>query len=316
MRIIAISYCLPESKETLDDLLQINPAWDKAAILSKTGIVERCISSESETAFSLAHQAGRKLLTENAGLVVGGLIYVTQSTVLQIPTLACRLQHELKLSNNGFAFDINQGCAGFIYGLVTACSLMSTGNAARVLLICADTYTKTISKHDRTCRPIFSDGATATLIEHSQAGGVLATVFMTDGAGAPNLCLTVTPRTGANDPSPMLRMDGAKVFVFTMSAVPDATRELLKRAAMSPEDIDIYIYHQASKLVLDNIQSSLRIPDAKMVRHYEEIGNTVSSTIPLALENELRCGRIRPGMTLLMMGFGVGYSLAGCIWRV
>jgi len=309
MRIVDIGVSLPAQKETLSDLVKFNPKWDEAAILSKTGIEERYIAT-TETAYSLALSAGREVMARNSDARPAGVILVTQSTEIQIPTTACRLHHDLGLSKDAFAFDVNQGCSGFIYGLLLAHSLLNTTVRESAIVICSDTYTKHISKTDRTCRPIFSDGATATLIERTETSGILGSIFTTDGSGAPNLCLVKSTGPGEDL---QLRMEGAKVFVFTMSAVPAAVRALSKNASVNLEDIDKFVFHQASRLVLDNLQSSLNIPNDKMVRHLSSVGNTVSSSIPLALSAQFARGEIQPNMKVLCMGFGVGYSLAGCI---
>ena len=173
VKISAISYHLPETVEGVETLQRDNPDWDMPKILDKTGILNRHISAPGETAVDLAFEAGKKLLGstplhEDIDL----LILVTQSPDYVLPTSACILQDSLALSKKCMAFDVNMGCSGFVYALSIAGSLIESGVAQKGLILCADTYTKYIGKNDRTCRPLFSDGAVAILLESSSYGCV------------------------------------------------------------------------------------------------------------------------------------------------
>jgi 3-oxoacyl-[acyl-carrier-protein] synthase-3 len=310
MRIANIEYELGSNRELWSKLQEDNLDWDVNALAIKTGINVRHISTSSQTALTLALDAGNKMLENVDRGLIEGILYVTQSPDSAIPSTACLLHEKLKLPKNNFAFDINQGCSGFVYGISLASSLMVSANMKNVLVICAETYSRYISKNDRACRPIFSDAASATLVVNDGLGMFGPFVFMTDGSGAPNLTLKHSP-----NPNSLLQlhMDGPRVMMFTMSAVPKATMRLLELANLQLDQVDLYIYHQASALVLDNIQRLLKIPEKKFFRCLSEFGNTVSSTIPIALKCARDAGVLKEGMTIMLMGFGVGYSLAGCI---
>ncbi|MDP6353098.1 MAG: ketoacyl-ACP synthase III [Alphaproteobacteria bacterium] len=312
MRIKAIEFQLGSRVETLEDLGAANPEWNVDRLLRKTGIAQHHVSGPDETPLSLAVQACETLFETQDRAAIDGLIYVTQSPEPTIPTTACLLHERLGLDERCLAFDLNQGCSGFVYGLSVASALLRAGELSQCLLVCAEAYNKYISRHDRTCRPIFSDGASAVLLDSASSGEIGPFVFATDGAGAPNLTLTANDGIGDVD-GKVLYMNGPKVLDFTMEAVPEAVDRLLAKAQLSLSDIDLFVFHQASKVVLDRIQKSLDIDAERLFRNYSDVGNTVSATIPVALKQAQADRRLRPGMTVLMMGFGVGYSLAGCI---
>src|SRR5665647_646313 len=182
IKISAISYHLPETIEGVDTLQRDNPDWDMPKILEKTGIHNRVLSARGETAVDLAFEAGKKLFRniprrEEIDL----LILVTQSPDYVLPTSACILQDWLGLSKNCMAFDVNLGCSGFVYALSIVGGLIESGVASKGLILCADTYSKYIGKNDRTCRPLFSDGAAAILVEGSDADCNGPFEFGTDG---------------------------------------------------------------------------------------------------------------------------------------
>jgi len=321
--IIGISYVLGSIVEGGDELRADNPDWKIDLIEEKTGIKRRHITDDSETLVDLALLAANNLLIEEKvdRLSIDGLILVTQSPDYKLPTSACILQNMLGLGTNVMSFDINLGCSGFIYGLANSIALMQSGFAKRILLICGDTYSKYIDKNDRTCRPIFSDGASAILLDsmHKCNAKFGPFVFGSDGSGSRNL---IVENSGARDSmhsaivgGQHLFMDGAKVFMFTMSAIPKLVNQTLNQAGLSIDDISIFIFHQASKVVLDNIAKKLNIPENKMFCNIENIGNTVSATIPIALKDALMSGAVKSGDLIFLAGFGVGYSWGATIMQ-
>ena len=316
MRFTCIRHALASHAECVQALVDDNPSWNVERLEENVGIRKRHISGPEETALSLAIEAGDRALSNYSDRsLIDGLVYVTQSPDSNIPATACLLHRELKLSKSCAAFDVNQGCSGFVYGLSIAHSLIASCGLSRCLIVCADTYTKYISRGDRTCRPIFSDGASAVIVERNGEGKLGPFLFMTDGSGSQNLTLRNDQHVRGRETEQVLYMHGPKVLMFTMSAVPQAIQGLLERGQLAKKDIDIFLFHQASKLVLDNLERLLKVDGGRIYRNYEEIGNTVSSTIPIALEELLTSGRLERGMTTMMIGFGVGYSLAGCIYR-
>jgi 3-oxoacyl-[acyl-carrier-protein] synthase-3 len=314
MRIEAIEFQLGSRVEGLSDLSDDNPEWQTDRLFAKTGVERRHLLASNETPLRLAEGACNRLFQQTGKRKVGGLIYVTQSPESTIPTTACLLHETLGLKEACLAFDLNQGCSGFVYGLSVASGLIKSQAIDSCLVVCAEGYSRYISPHDRTCRPIFSDGASAALVVDDGEGDIGPFVFATDGSGAPNLTLL---QKAENDGSSrqVLHMNGPKVLDFTMEAVPKYVCELLHRSSLSVEDVDLFIFHQASKVVLDRVARKLSLGEEKIFRNYREVGNTVSATIPVAMKEALGAEVLRSGMTVVLMGFGVGYSLAGCILR-
>jgi 3-oxoacyl-[acyl-carrier-protein] synthase-3 len=243
---------------------------------------------------------------------IDALIFVTQSPDYFLPATSCLLQDSLGLSKSCLTFDINQGCSGFVYGLGVSTALISAGFVNKVLLLCGDTYTRYIRQDDRTCRPIFSDGAAAIVVSRSRQSMIGPFVFGSDGLGGENLIV----KSGAfrekslqpNISMPEILMNGPKVFLFTLSAVPKLVDTLLEEAGIALGDIDLFVFHQASAIVIESIVRKLELPANKVYSNLAERGNMVSASIPIALSDAARSGRLRAGDIVLLCGFGVGYS--------
>ena len=313
LKISAIAYHLPEKVEGIDTLKADNPKWDIPKILEKTGILKRHIKAKDETAVDLAFKAGKKLLDDSVNSEeIDLLILVTQSPEYVLPTSACILQDRLGLLKTSMAFDINLGCSGFVSALSIAGGLIESGVARKGIILCADTYTKYIAKNDRTCRPIFSDGASATLVEQSEIDNIGPFIFGTDGSGYDRLIVKgIGARKSTVDsehPFGKLEMQGSSVFLFTMSVVPASIIQLLDKASISIEDVDLFVFHQASKLVIDTLIQKLSLDEKKVFTNYESVGNTVSATIPIALKDAVSQGFLRNGDKVVIAGFGVGLS--------
>ena len=320
VKISSISYHLPEKIEGLDDLQRDNPDWDMPKLLEKTGIRTRHIASSDQTASDLAYIAAEQLLCDTQiRNQIDLLILVTQSPDYLLPTSACILQDRLRLSQNCMAFDINLGCSGFVSALSVAGGLIESGVVNTGLILCADTYSKYIDKHDRACRPIFSDGAAAILVERNAIDSMGPFEFGTDGSGFEHL---IVRRSGARDlvkapdhPHPILEMHGSDVFLFTMRVVPPCIANLLARTGLSMNQIDLFIFHQASKLVIENLIRLMSLDEKKVFVNHEFIGNTVSATIPIALKDAVANGRLTTGQTVVLVGFGVGLSWSAVVLR-
>ena len=320
IKISRISYHLPAATEGVDTLQRDNPDWNISKILEKTGVHSRQISAAGETAGDLGFQAGEKLLMEiRAREEIDLLIMVTQSPDYVLPTTACILQDRLRLSKNCMAFDINLGCSGFVYALSVAGGLIESGVARMGLILCADTYSKYIEKNDRTCRPIFSDGAAAILVEKSDRDCIGPFEFGTDGSGYDRLIVRRSGARdldlGANSQRGSLEMRGSDIFLFTMRVVPSCTNKLLNRAGLTFEEIDLFVFHQASKLVIDNLIRKMSLKKEKVFINYDTIGNTVSASIPIALKDADMQGCLKEGDTVMLVGFGVGLSWGATLIR-
>ena len=309
MQITDIEYVLGKNKESLEDLGKINPDWIIEKLKDKTGIHSRHTLGVNETEKSLVIEASKKLFERVNPDDIDGIIHVSQSPFSRLPTSACLIQDILNLPKNMMAFDLIQGCSGFVYGLSVASAMIYQQGLKKVLIICADTYTNYIPKNDRTNRPIFSDGAAAAILESSGDGSIGPFSFFTDGSGGDLLALK------ENNGKEQLFMDGKKVFKFSLREVPKVFNELLIKASLKQEDIDLFIFHQASAVILRQLKSKLNIPDEKWFQNIKDMGNTVSATIPIAIKQAKDNGQFKPKMNVMLMGFGVGLSVAGCIVR-
>jgi 3-oxoacyl-[acyl-carrier-protein] synthase III len=327
VRIVAIETHVPDKVLTNADLAQVYDDWTSQKILEKTGIAERRIAAEGETALDLGEIAARKLI-EKHGSDIDFLIFCSQAHDYVLPSSACILQNRLGLPSSVGALDITLGCSGFVYGLSLAAGLISMGSARRVLLVTADTYSKYIHPKDKSVRTLFGDGAAATLVEADEMTGaqIGPFVFGTDGDGAASLIveaggfrmplstetsIETVDASGNVRSSENLFMDGAAVLNFSLRVVPQTMRTLLTRVGWTVDVIDYVVLHQANKFMLDALQRKMGLSNEQTPRGYRDVGNTVSSTIPFVLASLLGERGIQPGAKLVLIGFGVGLSWAG-----
>ncbi len=323
--ISAIEYFLPESELTSADLAKDFVQWSPEKIFAKTGITRRHIADPSQTAVDMAVRAAEKLFARGAVTPdqVDFIILCTQTPDFFLPTSACIVQDRLGVPVTAGGFDINQGCAGFIYGLAAAKGLVESGTAARVLLLTADTYTRLVRKTDWNVRSLFSDGAAATLVSAIPADGEAKSFigpfcFGTDGSGAERLIVRTggfrNPAASAMEP-PYVEMNGPAIFAFGLERVPRAVSELLEKEGIPLSAVDLFVFHQASSVMLESLRMSLSIPPERFFVNIAEHGNTVSSTIPIAMRDAHAQGLIRPRDTVLLSGYGVGLSWGATLVR-
>ena len=327
-----IEYFVPSNKLSNEDLSEISPEWDVDKIFEKTGISNRFIAGKDQTAVDLAVSAATKLFEKRPELsnLVDFVILCTQSPDYYLPTSACLIQERLGLRQTVGAIDVNQGCSGFVYSIGLAKGLIETKQAEYVLVITADTYSKYINEKDKSVRTLFGDAAACTLIKGSSSNEELISrpIYGTNGKGGKHL---IVPHGGSRNPisnksreekrdtsnnvrsNADLFMNGREIFTFTLTAVPRVFKQILERENLTLDDIDVVILHQANKFILDSVQKKLNIPEEKMHRSYGEFGNTVSSTIPIGLKQELLKANNNTNRKALLLGFGVGLSWAGNI---
>jgi 3-oxoacyl-[acyl-carrier-protein] synthase-3 len=321
---IAVHYA--SKVETNDDLAAEFPHWNIAAIAEKTGIHQRYVADEKECASDLGVAAARKLFREHSidPKSVDFTLLCTQSPDYPLPTTACLMQERLGLRNSSGALDFNLGCSGYVYGLAIADGLIRTGSVKRVLLITAETYSKYIDKDDRSLRTIFSDAAAVTLIDASDQQSMFGFQFGTDGSGADTLLATnrgARPAEDAHKPRHRKRwksdlyMDGPSLMNFTVGAVPELIDSILQSANLSGDQIDMYLMHQATLKMLNQLQQRLSLTEEQLPVYLENCGNTVSSTLPILIDALRTSGRVKQDVTSMLIGFGVGLSWAGCIWK-
>lgn len=326
----SISYYLPDSIVTNEDLVKEFPVWPVEKVASKIGIRQRHIAAENETATDMAVAAGAKLIDEYKidKTTIDFILLCTQSPDYFLPASACLIQERLGLRTNIGALDFNQGCSGYIYGLSLAKGLICAGIANNVLLLTSETYSKYIHNKDKGNRTIFGDAAAATLISVTGFAELLNFTLGTDGKGAGNLivetggsrCIktrnNVTWDENGNPVSPdHLYMNGAEIFNFTLETVPVLIKDILLKNGLSQDEIDMFVFHQANRFMMEFLRKKLKIDPERFYYYLENVGNTVSSTIPIALKEGIKEGTIAPGNKVLLAGFGVGYSWGGTILK-
>jgi 3-oxoacyl-[acyl-carrier-protein] synthase-3 len=322
-----IDYYLPQKCITNEDIIEEFSEWNIEKIVDKVGVNKRHIASESETAVDMAVSAARKLLDHGIDKnSIDFLLFCTQSPDYFLPTSACIIQDRLGLLKETGAIDFNQGCSGFIYGLSLAKGLIAANIAKNVLLLTSETYNKRLHPKDKGNRSIFGDGASATLISTEGFAGIGEFSLGTDGSGAENLIMqtggmrspeksNIIEYDENNNPiSPdYIFMNGSEIFSFALTIVPILVTDVLEKNKTLKDDIDIFIFHQANKYMLDSLRKKLKIDEKKFYMYLAEVGNTVSSTIPIALYEAKQNGALKKDMKALLAGFGVGYSWGGCL---
>lgn len=329
-RIAAVDYYLPEAVLTNEALSAEFPEWSVEKIAAKTGVRTRHISGDNEFSSDLAIAAGRRLF-ENHRIdpeEIDYLLVCTQSPDYFLPTTACIVQAGLGLRTSVGAADINLGCSGYIYALGQAKGLIASGQASKVLIITADTYTKFVNPADKSVRTIFGDGAAASLItDDGSQDAITAITYGTDGEGAKSLIVphgglrggeALQPKAGVAEREIVsngydLYMDGPEIFNFTLRVVPDSVDRILAKAGLHLNDIDLFVFHQANAFMLEHLRKKLGMPAEKFFVSLAESGNTVSSTIPIALTDAERQGVLVRGARVMLLGFGVGLSWGGLI---
>ena len=326
----AIQYYLPEKILENEAIVSMINSWSSEKIFEKTGIHTRHVAADSETALDMGYKAARKLL--EAGNVSAAdidlLIFVTQLPDHPMPANACILHGMLGMPAGTAAFDISLGCSGFVYALSVAKSMIESGIAHNALIITADTLCRYVNDRDRSLKTLIGDGASATLVSMCEKGGIGHFVLGTEGSGKEALIIPAgaerLPRSEQTaveikDENGNVRsqnnmyMNGSEVFSFSLRVVPQTVGQLLSKAKSELDDIDLFVFHQSNVFMLNTLKGMLGIRDNKFYINMEHVGNTASSSIPIALSLALEEGRIRTGIKVMIVGFGVGLSWGGTI---
>lgn len=324
-----VAYCLPDKVVTNEAIVNDFPEWSVEKITEKVGVNQRHVAAEGETATDLAEKAAIKLIEENNidKEIIDFVILCTQSPDYFLPTSACLLQTRLGLRQDIGAFDFNLGCSGYVYGLSIAKGLIAGGIAENVLLLTAETYNKYLHPKDKGNRTIFGDAASATLLSVDGVAEVLDFALGTNGKGANNLIVKsgasrlpekqndlVFDKNGNPVSSDHLFMNGAQIFAFTQRNVPKVINDVLEKNNLAKEDIDMFVLHQANRYMLDFLRNKMDIPEDKFYIFMENVGNTVSNSIPLCLVEAHKENRLKGNV--LLCGFGVGYSWGAVILKM
>jgi 3-oxoacyl-[acyl-carrier-protein] synthase-3 len=321
-----IAVHLPERVETNAELRDLYPEWNIDQIEEKTGIKQRYVAAENETASDLAFQAVEKLIErENLDRQkIDFLLFCTQTPDYPLPTTGCLLQDRLGLSTRCGALDFNLGCSGFVYGLSLADGLIQSGVAKNILLVTAETYSKYIDPDDRSLRTIFGDAAAATLITGRPERSLWGFQFGTDGSGADMLLVgdggarcesdAIRPRHRKRWKS-RLYMDGPSLINFTVEAIPRLIDEILVAQGLTRDQVDRFVMHQATRKMLEQMIERMGLEPQRLPIDMEDVGNTVSCTLPILIDRLRGRGELSASSVNMLVGFGVGLSWAGCLWR-
>ena len=323
-----IAYYLPSNIVTNEKLVKEFPEWSVEKIAEKVGVLERRIAVE-ETATDLAILAAERLFAQNKVKKndIDFVLFCTQSPDYKLPSSACIIQDRLGLPTTCGAFDFNLGCSGYEYGLAVAKGLIAAGVSGNVLLLTGETYNKYIHPKDKGNRTIFGDGASATVISTDGFARIGEFCLGTDGSGAKDL---IVRTSGAKHPDKLndlsfdeggnpissdhLFMDGQEIFMFTLVKVPKMLKEVLSKNSLQKDDINLFVFHQANKYMLEHLRKKLKIGEDKFFVNLANVGNTVSSTIPIALCDARDNGQLNGN--ILLAGFGVGLSWGATILTV
>ena len=307
-RIVGTGSCLPERVMTNDEFarrLDTSDAW----IRERTGIRQRHIAEKSQTSSDLALVASKNAL-QAAGVQASDvdLIVVATSTPDYVfPSTACLLQDKLGVKG-GAAFDLQAVCSGFVYALATADAFIRNGTHRKALVVGAEVFSRILDWNDRGTCVLFGDGAGAVVLAAAEQPGIHASVLRADGSHAGILSVPGNVCGGAVVGSAFLRMDGQAVFKFAVRVLDESARETVAAAGMSLEDVDWLIPHQANVRILEATARKLGLAREKLVVTVDHHGNTSAASVPLALDEYVRAGRIRRGQRVLLQGVGGGFT--------
>jgi len=308
-RIVGTGSYLPKQVVTNADFakrgLDTNDAW----IRERTGIAQRHIADKEQTSSDLALAACRNAL-QAADLQpsdVDLIIVATSTPDFVFPSTACLLQAKLGIKG-GAAFDVQAVCSGFVYGLATADAFIRSGANRKALVVGAEVFSRILDWSDRTTCVLFGDGAGAVVLAASDKPGIHASILRADGSHAGILNVAGNVSGGAIVGTPFLRMDGQAVFKFAVRVLEESARETVEAAHMKLEDVDWLIPHQANVRILEATAKRLGLPRERLVVTVDHHGNTSAASVPLALDEYVRAGKIRSGQRVLLQGVGGGFT--------
>jgi len=322
----SIEYYLPKVMVSNQDLYKDNPDWDMDKVFEKSGVNIRHIAKVGETALALSQKACDRMFQNEKNDVndIDGIIYCTQSPDYIMPGNSFLLHDYLGLSHEVFTYDLNRACDGFINSLAMAHAFISSGMGKQLLLVTADTYSKYINKRDRSTRTLFGDGAAVTIIEKSnKKRGIIDVDLISSGKNYDNFYIPAggarlpksnsTSKEKVDDNGNMrsdndIFMEGMGVWGFVNSVVPKQIRRVLKRNCLEKSDIDLFLFHQGSSMTLESLIRILKLERQNVFVNLTDIGNTVSSSIPIAFKDAMDQGKMFAGQKILLSGFGVGMS--------
>lgn len=278
-------------------------------IEERTGIRARHFAAPDVTSSDLGLEAAKRAL-EAAGLQAADIdliIVATSTPDMVFPSAACILQHKLGIAGCP-AFDIQAVCSGFVYALTVADAMIKTGTASKALVVGAEVFSRILDFSDRTTCVLFGDGAGAVVLEASETPGILASDLHADGKHVGILSVPGHVSGGQVLGSPFLQMDGKAVFKLAVSVLESAARATLAKAGLTEADIDWLIPHQANLRIMHSTAKKLKLPLEKLIVTVDQHGNTSAASIPLALDEAVRSGKVKKGDILMLEGVGGGFT--------
>ena len=287
------------------DGVETSDAW----IVERTGIRARHFADADAVCSDLALAAARQAL-DAADCDVSGIdliIVATSTPDMVFPSTACIVQNKLGIHGCA-AFDVQAVCSGFVYAITVADSMIRTGAASKALVIGAEIFSRILNFKDRTTCVLFGDGAGAVVLEASDTAGILASELHADGRHANILCTPGTVSGGQVLGHPLLKMDGPAVFKLAVGVLEDVARSVLVKAGRTEADIDWLIPHQANIRIMQSTAKKLKLDADRLIATVDEHGNTSAASIPLALDESVRSGKVKPGDTVLHEGVGGGFT--------
>jgi 3-oxoacyl-[acyl-carrier-protein] synthase-3 len=317
-RITGTGSWLPPRRLSNDDMVALLAArgieTSDRWIVERTGIRARHFADEGATASDLALPAARHAL-EAAGRSAADvdlIIVATSTPDMVFPSTACILQHKLGVHGCA-AFDLQAVCSGFVYALAVADAMVRAGSANCALVVGSEVFSRILDFDDRTTCVLFGDGAGAVVLEASHTPGILASELHADGRHVGILCTPGTVAGGKVLGDPLLKMDGPAVFKLAVGVLESAARAVLEKAGRSEADLDWLIPHQANIRIMEGTARKLKLPLEKLVATVHEHGNTSAASVPLALDEAVRSGRVRRGDTVMLEGVGGGFTWAAVL---
>lgn len=321
-KIVGVGSALPEKIVTNNELAKTVDTSDEW-IRTRTGIRERRLSDNKTATSDLAIRAAAKALEMAGinGLELDLIIVGTTTPDTLFPSVACIVQDKLG-AEAAAAFDVSAACSGFNYALSTAASFMAGGQYSKTLVIGSDTLAKYLDWSDRSTCVLFGDGAGAVVLEHADEGeGILSSYLGAEGSGGKYL---IMPGGGSRNPKPKnekercISMDGKEVFKFAVRALENGLIEAAKLADIDINDIDLIIPHQANERIIDHVVKKLKLPKERFFINLQKYGNTSAASIPIAIDEAYRAGRIKKGDIIAIIGFGAGLTYGSNIikWEV
>lgn len=309
------------TNDELSKMVETSNDW----IVTRTGMLERRIAAQGEATSDLATNAGRAAI-ENAGLTpsdIDLLIVATITPDLPMPATATIVQHKLGLRPQVASFDLNAACSGFIYGVETASAMLASSRYRHALVIGAEKLSSVVDWQDRTTCVLFGDAAGAVVLGPSRGDGarIIGTKLYCEGGMSDLLSI---PAGGSANPATLatvggrqhfIKMKGREIFKIAVREMEDAVQEILEQHALSPDQIACVIPHQANLRIIEALSKSLKIPLDRFFINLDRYGNTSGASVPLALDEARRAGRVRHGDTTLLVAFGAGLTYGASLVR-